>query len=71
MSQSKLPKENKPTLPQKVAIFSNKNIHWTGVGDIKVGYNIVSQEESEKWLLQKAVRKADPEEVALAYGKNK
>jgi hypothetical protein len=39
------------------------------LGDLKVGYNIVSKEASEKWITRKAVRIAQPEEVASYYGK--
>lgn len=52
----------------KVAIYSEKNMHWVSVGRISKGYNIVSEEESEKWLSRKAVRKATPQEVATYYG---
>jgi hypothetical protein len=36
---------------------------------ITVGYNIVSNEASEKWLTHRLVRIASPEEVASYYGK--
>lgn len=52
----------------KVAIYSEKNMHWVSVGRISKGYNIVSEEASEKWLSRKAVRKATPQEVATYYG---
>lgn len=54
---------------EKVALYSDKNIYWDGLGDLKVGYNIVSKEASEKWITRKAVRLAQPEEVASYYGK--
>ena len=54
---------------EKVALYSDKNIYWDGLGDLKVGYNIVSKEASEKWITRKAVRIAQPEEVASYYGK--
>lgn len=60
-------KESNPD--EKVAVFSTKNLHWTGVGTLEVGYNIVSRPDSEKWITHKAVRVATPEEVARAYGK--
>lgn len=69
------PKEE-PTEPKKkaepkkkVAIYAARNLHWSSVGDLKIGYNIVTKEESEKWLSHKAVRLATPEEVAKHYGK--
>ena len=52
----------------KVAIYSEKNMHWDSVGRISKGYNIVSEEASEKWLSRKSVRKATPQEVATYYG---
>ena len=57
-------------MTDKVALYSTRNIHWgSGVGALKVGYNIVSKEASEKWITRKAVRIAQPEEVASYYGK--
>lgn len=43
-------------------------MHWVSVGRISNGYNIVSEEESEKWLSRRGVRKATPQEVATHYG---
>jgi hypothetical protein len=54
---------------EKVALYSDRNIYWGGLGELKVGYNIVSKEASEKWITRKAVRIAQPEEVASYYGK--
>lgn len=51
------------------AVFSKRNIFWNGVGTLKVGYNIVTGEDAEKWVTHKAVRIASPEEVARYYGK--
>jgi hypothetical protein len=61
-------KENKAEI-EKVALYSDRNIYWGGLGELKVGYNIVSKEASEKWITRKAVRIAQPEEVASYYGK--
>jgi hypothetical protein len=55
--------------PEKVALYSTRNIHWNGLGALAVGYNIVSKEASEKMVTHKAVRIASPEEVASYYGK--
>lgn len=54
---------------EKVAVYSKKNLHWTGVGSLTKGYNIVAKEMSEKWITHKAVRIATPSEVASYYGK--
>jgi hypothetical protein len=53
----------------KVAVFSKRNLHWNGVGNLKMGYNIVTMEHLEKWLTHKSVRSATPEEVSGYYGK--
>jgi len=53
----------------KVALYSTRNIHWGNIGALKVGYNIVSKEASEKMVTHKAVRIATPEELASYYGK--
>ena len=54
---------------EKIAVYSVRNLTWNGVGELKTGYNIVTQKDSEKWLTHKAVRAATPEEVKRAYGK--
>jgi len=51
-----------------VAVHSTRNLSWTGVGVLELGYNIVSKEASEKWITHKAVRIATPDEVARHYG---
>lgn len=51
------------------AVYSKRNLHWTGVGQLKIGYNIVSEEEAERWITHKSVRVATPDEVARHYGK--
>lgn len=57
------------TLINKVALHSQKNLHMDNLGALKVGYNIVSKEASEKWLTHRLVRVASPEELAAYYGK--
>lgn len=54
---------------EKIAIHSDRNIHWNGVGALEKGYNIVTKEASVKWLTHKSVREATPAEVAKHYGK--
>jgi hypothetical protein len=69
-SFNKLITEEKPKKNnEKVAIWSNKNIRWTGIGTLAKGYNIVTEEASEKWLDKDGIRKATPEEVATYFGK--
>ena len=60
--QRKQPKET-------VAVFSERNLSWSGVGTLTRGYNIIAKEASDQWLRHKAVRQASPEEVARHYGK--
>ena len=57
------------TLINKVALYSERNLHMDNLGALKVGYNIVSKEASEKWLTHRLVRIAPPEEVSAYYGK--
>ena len=59
----------KSTPKEKVAIYSQRNLTWTGVGALNKGYNIVTKDDCDKWLTHKAVRTASPEEVKRAYGK--
>jgi hypothetical protein len=56
-------------LTNKIALYSDRNIHMDSLGALKVGYNIVSKEASEKWLTHRLVRIAQPEEVASYYAK--
>jgi pSer/pThr/pTyr-binding forkhead associated (FHA) protein len=69
-----IPKEeSKPVVveqpKEKVALYSTRNIHWTGVGELKIGYNIVTKEQADQWITKKSIREATPEEVKRAYGK--
>ena len=54
---------------EKIAVYSEKNLHMDNLKPLFVGYNIISKEASERWLNHKAVRIATPEEVASYYGK--
>jgi hypothetical protein len=58
------------TKPKKetVAIYSDRNVSWVGVGKIVKGYNIVTPAQAEQWLTRNHVRKATPEEVASQFG---
>lgn len=62
-------KEKKAAKKDTVAIHSTKNVTWSGVGKVYVGYNIVEKEESEKWLTRSHIRLATPQEVAKEFGK--
>jgi hypothetical protein len=55
---------------EKVAVHSSKNLSWQGVGKLSPGYNILTKEIAEKWLTNKYVREAAPEEVATYYGRS-
>lgn len=55
--------------PEKVALWSAKNIRWTGIGELSKGYNIVTKEAAEKWLTKAGIREATPKEIATYYGK--
>lgn len=52
----------------KIAVYSEKNMHWAAIGKVDKGYNIVTKEAAEMWLTRKGIRKATPEEVATHYG---
>ena len=55
--------------PEKVALWSSKNMRWGGTGYLEKGYNLVIKEVADKWLTRNGVREASPEEVAAHYGK--
>ncbi len=56
--------------PQKetVAVYSDRNVFWTGLGRLVKGYNIVTPEQAGQWLTRNHVREATPEEVASQFG---
>lgn len=68
-SKTVKPITQKEKVNETVALFSSRNLHWTEVGSLTIGYNIVSSEDSKRWMQHTAVRLASPEEVAKAYGK--
>ncbi len=50
---------------ETVALFSERNVSWSGVGRLVAGYNIVSKADADKWLSGSLkVRLATPEEIA-------
>jgi hypothetical protein len=63
--------DNSKKTVEKVAVYSNKNLFKNGLGELKVGYNIVAKEASDFWVTHQAVRMATPEEVAQAYIRSK
>lgn len=52
---------------EKVAVYSSKNLSWTGVGKLIKGYNILNKDTAEKWLTKNGVRIATPEEIKREY----
>lgn len=52
-----------------VAVYSTRNVSWNGVGKVSRGYNIVTQEEADKWVTRDHIRIATPEEVAREFGR--
>jgi hypothetical protein len=50
------------------AVYSSRNVTWSGVGKVYIGYNIVSKDAAEKWATRDHIRIATPEEVATEYG---
>jgi hypothetical protein len=62
----------KPSLANEketVAVYSTKNVTWSGVGQVFKGYNIVTKQAAEKWATRGHIRIATPEEVARDFGK--
>jgi hypothetical protein len=52
-----------------VAIYSTRNVTWSGVGQVSKGYNIVTKQVADKWATRDHIRIATPEEVARDFGK--
>jgi len=62
----------KQETPNKVALYADNNKHSGDkkMGSLKVGYNIVTKEVADWWLIKKGVRLATPNELARHYGIN-
>ena len=74
VAQTPRPAKRTPAVSEKksenkVAIHSTKNVSWSGVGKVYRGYNIVTQEQADKWLTRSHIRLATPEEVAKEFGR--
>ena len=54
---------------EKVALYSERNVTWSGVGKVYRGYNIVEKDAADQWLTRSHIRIATPEEVAKEFGK--
>jgi hypothetical protein len=54
---------------ETVALYSTKNVTWSGVGKVYRGYNIVDKDAADQWLTRSHIRVATPEEVAKEFGK--
>lgn len=67
----KAEKAAKPEVAEETTVlFSERNINWSGVGTLRVGYNLVSKSEADRWLSGTLkVRLATPEEVATKVAK--
>lgn len=65
---NKKPKAVEGKEVEKVAVYSSKNVTWTGVGKVYVGFNIVTKDQADKWLTRNHTRLATPEEVAKEFG---
>jgi hypothetical protein len=62
------PKKAAAPKVSSVAIFSDRNLVWQGLGKIVKGYNFVPKEDSAKWLTLEGVREASPEEIKANLG---
>lgn len=67
--KSKPKKSESKDSSEKVALFSERNVYWEGVGRVNKGYNIVDAESGKKWLTRKFIRLATPEEIKQEFGK--
>jgi hypothetical protein len=65
---TKTPKVEKKPTEKTVALLSTRNVSWNGVGKVEIGYNIVTEEQAEKWLTRNHITVATPEDVAKGYG---
>lgn len=63
------PSASKEVKKETVAVHSTRNVTWSGVGKVYIGYNIVEKDAADKWLTRSHCRLATPEEVAKEFGK--
>jgi len=63
------PKPNVAKEKNTVALYSTRNVTWSGVGQVSKGYNIVTKQAADKWITRDHIRIATPEEVARDFGK--
>lgn len=63
------PSSSNEVKKETVAIHSSRNVTWSGVGKVYIGYNIVDKDAADKWLSRSHCRPATPEEVAKEFGK--
>ena len=56
-------------LEEKVAVFSTRNLTWSGVGKVYRGYNIVTKKQSEQWIKRDHIRLVTPQEIAEEFNK--
>jgi hypothetical protein len=62
------PAAKKAEKKDTVAVHSTRNVTWSGVGKVYIGYNIVTQEAADQWIKRDHIRMATPEEIAREYG---
>jgi hypothetical protein len=67
--KKELPKPNAAKEKDTVALYSTRNVTWSGVGQVSKGYNIVTKQTADKWVTRDHIRIATPEEVARDFGK--
>ena len=53
----------------KKIVYSAGNISWPGVGTLKAGFNVVTNEAAAQWTTLKRVREASVDEVKEFYGR--
>lgn len=51
----------------EIPLFSQRNIFWEGIGNLRKGYNVVSVEAADAWLTKSGVRVATNEELVKEY----
>lgn len=68
-SRKKAPVKKPEIEDDKALVWSDGNLNWSGVGTLKVGFNVVSKESAEKWVTLRKVRNASVEEAKEYYGK--
>lgn len=61
-------KKDKEQETNKVAVFAQNSLYYTGLPRLEKGYTIVTTDEANRWMkISSKVREASPQELAVFF----